>query len=103
MDRLEPQGGRSLGMPGRASIPALTPPVLRGRGNSLRGPFSPCQRGRGAQLGQSGPDPTLLPLDSLLLLFWGLFCKLNTKQLLLCLDCVHLGRTRDRDPSVSQV
>ena len=70
----------------------LLPPVLRGRGSPLDGPVSPCQRGRGAQLGRGGPDPTPLPLDSLLLLFWGLFCKLNIKQLLLCLDCPCLGQ-----------
>lgn len=81
----------------------LSPPCSKGLGQFPERPLLSLPERKGAQLGQRGPDPTLLPLDSLLLLFWGLFCKLNTKQLLLCLDCVHLGRTCDRDPSVSQV
>jgi len=43
----------------------------------LGGQFFSCQRGRGAQLGWGGPDPTSLPLDNSLLLFGGLFYKLN--------------------------
>lgn len=92
MDKLEPgEGGQSPWDPQRVHT-SSHPPVLRGRGSPLRGPFSPSLRGRGAQPGQRGPDPTLLPLNSLLLFFWGLFCKLNIKQLLLCLDYLHLPR-----------
>lgn len=89
MDKLESGGAEPLGDPAGCSY-QLPPPVLRGRGSPLGGPFSPCQRGRGAQPGWGGPDPTPLSLYSLLLLFWGLFHKLNIKQLLLCLDCLSL-------------
>lgn len=91
VDKPESGGAEPSGMPGRMSIPAPTP-CSKGEGQPLEGPISPCQRGRGARLGRGGPDPTPLPLDSLLLLFWGLFCKLNIKQLLLCLDCPCLGQ-----------
>lgn len=79
----KPESGRAepSEMPGRMSIPAPTP-CSKGEGQSPGKPrLSLPERKRGTAGQGEDPDPLPLPLDSLLLLFWGLFCKLNIKQL----------------------